>query len=157
MNIKLLILIVFFFLASTCNVNADDYMYLLDEEYSISIGLYTKHLKTSANLNEQNELFAVQIHNWTISTFNNSHYNRSWFLGYDFDTDKISLYISKLYVRGHFYIGTLYGYGDDLINIDGWSPAAMVTGEIGFNRFSIEGTYLPIDDGVVIIWANILF
>ncbi len=136
---------------------------------SIGASVYTKHLNGENDLNESNDAIIIKYDNFFGTTFVNSKYNRSWFLGYNFPTKKYSLKLTfnhgifkltpvddnYIFIRGNLYIGLLYGYGCDMTNIDGWSIGAAPTIEFGYKKLSLETMIMPIDGGVItslIIW-----
>lgn len=75
----------------------------------VSVGLTTDHLVTCKyngdedGCNENNELYMVEYNNIAVGTFNNSFYNRSYFVGYNLG------YETK-YVDLGAYVGIIEGY-----------------------------------------------
>lgn len=127
-----------------------------ETEYSLFTTVYVKHF-SDGDYNESNQLIGVSYNNWFGCTFENSNYNRSWFLGYSFRTKKYAIAESDFFLRGNLHTGALYGYDDDMPNIGGWTVAAAPTGEIGYKNFSIELLAAPFDGGVIISMLRFSF
>lgn len=116
-------------------------------ECSIGYSVYTAHFDRDDTLNEENHAILVSVDNWFISTFENSHYKRSWFGGYAL---RYSFSKSKTFkARANLYLGPLYGYEDDMPDVCGWTVGAVPTLELGYKMFVIETLVMPCDGGVV--------
>lgn len=120
-----------------------------EKEFSIGYVPICKHFNNDPDLNEVNHGVFVSYDKWVIGTFNNSSYIQSYFLGKKFDTKKWKPLENNLYMKLNAHLGLLYGYGEHLPNVSGWSLAAMPTFEIGYKQFSIETMVFPVDGGVV--------
>ena len=125
-------------------------------EVSIFASFYTKYLKGSEGLNERNNVLGISVDGYFASTFNNSHGHRSWLMGKVFSTRKFDLWDTGLYARANLYAGVLYGYGDDMPDVAGWtigaSPGLEVSHrrlEMGYGNLSIIILIAPFDGGVV--------
>lgn len=124
------------------------------DDKAIFVGLFTEHIRHGDGLNEQNKIIGIKAYDFVLSTFENSHYDRSWFLGYGFKTKKA--HWNDFWIRGNCYLGLLTGY-DDFIDLFGISPAGTITGEIGFKSISIETMFMPIDGGILTLLLNYNF
>ena len=120
-----------------------------EDEISIATCVYTKHLSGSKGLNDHNESIFISYNKYSVGTFINSNYDRSWLLAYDLSTDKHDIINSDIFIRGHFYLGALYGYGDYMPNISGWTIGAAPTIEVGYKHISLESMITPAGGGVV--------
>ena len=101
-RILVALLIIFALLSPVC--------YAADK-HEVSIG-YTpvcKHYESGEDLNEEIHLVMVSVDQWTFATYNNSHFERSYFAGRTFRTDK-KVYRDKLYCRFNLTVGLLTGY-----------------------------------------------
>jgi len=138
-------------------------------DISIGTSFYTHHFDAEDGLNESNDVIAIKYDNIVGCTFVNSEYNRSWFFGYMFSTEKYPIGLTFdhgifevtsvddncVFVRGNVYVGPLYGYDHDIPNIDGWSLGIAPTIEIGYKQLSLETMFAPFDGGVVtsmVVW-----
>ena len=119
-----------------------------EDEISIATSVYTKHLNGDKNLNENTQGVAIYYNDWLAGTFNNSNYQRSWILARRFSTDKYDL-DDNLFIRGNFYAGALYGYGDYMPNISGWTVGATPSFEIGYKKIALETMISPAGGGVI--------
>lgn len=127
------------------------YALLIASAYADSI-IYTPvsyHLDRSESRNEVNHAVGIEVNRYVALTFNNSNSNRSWFLGYDFASDPVYLLVRQWHLRGHFYAGALYGYGEYMPSIEGWSIGAAASAELCFDRWSVMVMGLPADGGVL--------
>lgn len=106
------------------------------------------HLNRNSDLNEINHGIFVFHDTWVIGTFKNSSYIQSYFLGKSFNTKKWTPF-ENVFLRLNAHIGLLYGYGDYLPDIEGWSLGFTPTLEIGYKSISIETMISPADDGVI--------
>jgi len=52
---------------------------------ALAIGLYTTHIPAWDGYNENNKLVGVQCNHIAVATFENSYYNRSFMIGYDYE------------------------------------------------------------------------
>lgn len=130
---------------------------LASEDNAIFFGVVTTHFDQDSDLNESNDIVGIKYNHFFASTFENSHYERSHFLGYYWDT-KHKYLMKDLYVKGNLYLGALYGYGDAYLDlIGGWASAALPTAEIGYKRVSLEFMVMPFDGGVATALFNIHF
>ncbi len=121
-----------------------------ENEISISYGPGCKHFKASDDLNESNHIMGISIDKWFGLTFINSNYVRSWFVGRTFRTNKWKpLDNNKWFGRLNLHLGLLYGYGEYVPDIAGWTVAPVPTFEVGYKKVSMETMYAPIDGGVV--------
>lgn len=123
---------------------------------AVFFGVYTKHLDNRSDVNEDNQIIGIKYRNFFATTFENSDYNRSWFLGYYFET-KRKKFKNDIYVKGNLYLGASYGYDDVDFDVGGWYPAAVPTFEIGYKRVSLELLAWPSDGGVISSLVNIKF
>ena len=119
------------------------------DEYTYSIGYapICKHFNNDENMNETNHGVFIAYDKWIAGTFNNSSYIQSWFIGRSYKTDKWG---KDLYARLNMHIGLLYGYGDDMPDVGGWTIGIAPMIEIGYKQFVIETMINPITDGGVV-------
>lgn len=127
------------------------------EEYAVGYSFFTRHLNHESDLNENNHGLMLAADNVFISTFNNSHENRSWFLGYVFRTKKYDPFDTWFWLRGNIYVGPLYGYEEDMPSMSGWTIGAAPTFEMGYKKIALETMVTPADDGVVACMIKLLF
>lgn len=119
-------------------------------EVSIGYGPGCKHFKSSDDLNESNHIMGISIDKWFGLTFVNSNYVRSWFVGKTFRTGKWKpLNNQKWFGRLNLYFGLLYGYGEYVPDVAGWTIAPVPTFEVGYKKVSMETMIAPFDGGVV--------
>ncbi len=144
-KIKFLIVILFYLLTPSLSFG----------DVSIFTGLYTKHFNNNSELNENNQIVGIKYNNWAASTFVNSSFKRSHFLARQWKTNK--LFVNHVYLRGNLYFGFLYGYGEYVPNVNGWSLALSPTFEIGYKNISVETLVMPFDGGVITILLNYNF
>ena len=97
----------------------------------------------------------ISVNNTFVSTFNNSHYDRSWFVGYSLRTKKKE--IKDLFIRGNLHIGPLYGYKDSMPNVEGWTLGVAPTIEFGIKNVSLETMLSPAQGGVIVSMIKIYF
>lgn len=122
-------------------------------EVSIGYAPFCKHLvNDSPNYNENINLMVVSYDEWYLTTFNNSNYDRTISAGYNFRTSKYHVLKNNLFFRGNLFVGLMYGYGDDLPNLYGISPAAAPTVEIGYKKFSVHTMIVPVTS-VMLSWT----
>jgi len=124
-------------------------------EVSLNYSFLTKHINESDDVNEQNHIIGLTIDRWSFMTFNNSHYIRSWFLGYRFSTGSIMWENTAFYGKANLYVGALYGYEEYVPDCRGWTVAAGPTIEIGYDRLAIETLIFPFNGGVVVCTIKI--
>lgn len=118
-------------------------------EISIGYAPICRHFDYQPELNEVNHGLFVTYNKWFVGTFNNSHYIRSWFMGRTFRTKKWYPFGNEVFGRGNFHLGLLYGYGEYMPSIDGWTIGATPTFEMGYKQFSVETMVMPADGGVI--------
>jgi hypothetical protein len=128
---------------------AEETDFLARHEVAVGYSFLTKHFRGGGDLNENNNGIVLYLDNFVASTFENSNYNRSWFIGYAFRTKKWKPQDWDFFCRLNFYIGPLYGYGNDMPNIGGWTVGAVPTVELGYKHISLETMVAPFDGGVV--------
>lgn len=150
----LVFLIAFLVAANTCR---GEEAFFDRHEVSLFTSAWVKHVNSSEDLNESNKTIGLSYDSWFGCTFENSHYNRSWFLGYTFNTKKYSIADSDFFLRGNIHTGLLYGYEDDAPNVSGWTVAAAPTAEIGFRNISAEALALPFDGGLIVVLLRYTF
>lgn len=128
-------------------------------ETSIFTSVYTKHFKGSEGQNERNNALSIMVDQWFITTFENSKKGRSWLVGRRFSTDKFELWETGLHIRATLYAGGLYGYGDDMPDIAGWTIGAVPGLEIGHKESKLSLTTLiaPFDGGVMVVLIGYTF
>ena len=125
-------------------------------ETNLFFGVYTHHFNYRSNLNEQNNVIGIKHKKLFYTTFENSNYNRSHFIGY-YHHSKLGK-IKNVNINWNCYFGALYGYADDYIDlIDGWSIAILPTIEFQYKKIAIEPIILPFDGGVFTIIINLRF
>lgn len=99
------------------------------------------HFSGAEDMNERNNhAFLLSVNQWFGMTFRNSHYNRSYSVGYEFMTPKIR-FGGDVFLRGTLPAGLVYGYG-------GIKPAAAGVVEVGRGRGSVKMMFIPVDGGV---------
>jgi hypothetical protein len=124
-------------------------------EEAIFVGVYTRHIDYRSELNENNQIVGIKYGNYFATTFVNSQYDRTHFIGWLFDTDRKILH-KELYLKGNLYAGMSYGYEVEF-NVGGWYPAAAPSFELGIKNWSLEFIAWPADGGVVISLLNYKF
>lgn len=152
---KVLLIVLGIFIIFTGEALAFD-----DLDISISTSLYTKHFteKEEGHYNETNELIGIDVNGWFGSTFVNSDYNRSWFVGKRFSTKKYDIIDDFMFARLNLYLGPLYGYGDKHVpTIEGWTLGILPSAEIGIDHFGMELVGIPTDTGVICVLGKIYF
>lgn len=132
-------ILILFTIVTCCHAN----------ENSIGYVPICKHFNNNPDLNEVNHGIFLFHDDLVIGTFENSGYIRSYFIGKTFDTKKWKLFSNEIFTKLNINIGLLYGYGEHLPDILGWSIGIMPTFEIGYKKFSIETMVFPVDGGVV--------
>ena len=147
---KYLYIFIVIFIFNINTSNADD-----TNEIGIGYSFFTYHIHQKDHHNEKNHGVILSINNIFISTFNNSHYNRSWFGGYSFQTKKKE--INKIWLRGKLHIGPLYGYEDDMPNFEGWTIGAAPAIEFGIKKVALETIICPAQGGVIASMIKIYF
>ena len=105
------------------------------------------HIDRGAEHNEVNHIVGLKIDKAVAVTFENSQSKRSWFIGYNFESRKYIL-SSDLYAKAHLYLGGLYGYDEDMPDLQGWTVGAAPTLEVGWRQYSIEAMFMPVGGGV---------
>lgn len=137
-------------LVITCfNCFADDLFH--EEKYEFSIGYIPicYHFDRDGDLNENNNGILLSYNKWLLSTFENSHEERSWFIGRTFRTKKWNPLDNEFFTRLNLHVGALYGYEDDMPDIGGWTIGVAPTAEVGYQRWSFEVVVMPFDGGVI--------
>ena len=140
-------------LITICILYLPTKLFAAEPKMSLTFGLFTQHLDSSEDVNENNRLIALSYKKWYAAWFENSYYKDSFFLGRAFQTDK--KYHKKYkdwYTRVGIYTGAVYGYGDKIpIGIKGISPFLLPTASLGYDRYSFELGFIPtLDNGVVV-------
>lgn len=125
-------------------------VYADDHNYSIGYAPICKHFDNGENMNEVNHGVFMSYDHWFFGTFNNSSYIQSWFIGQTFKSKKWKLSNNNLYTNLNLHLGLLYGYGEDMPDIAGWTIGAAPTIEIGYKQFAIETMVQPFTDGGVV-------
>jgi hypothetical protein len=114
---------------------------------ALLLGMWSLHLDGTGVIgdrrhNEQNLLLGVQVYGFNAGTFINSHYDRAYFAGLartvytkDFSKDaRMDL---------GYQVGLLYGYGDDLPNIGGFSAYIVPKIQFTIKRFGFDIGIVP--------------
>jgi hypothetical protein len=121
-----------------------------EQEYDITLGLFTRHVNPSSNTNETTGMLGFSYSNWVVHTFNNSYEERSFFGGKRFQTKALRHpRYRKFFVQGNLYAGFLEGYDDRFPNIAGVTMAAIPTIGFGHKNTAIEMLYIPTPSGGV--------
>lgn len=147
------LLVLFMTTAGTC----EELSFFDKHEVSIGYSFYTKHLNNEEDLNEINHVMALSVDQWSFMTFKNSHYIRSWFLGYDFRTRKYDPFNTMFYARANLYLGALFGYGEYMPDIYGWTIGAVPTIELGYKNIALETMICPVNGGVITSGIKLTF
>lgn len=116
------------------------------ENHEIAVGyapICSHLINDDPDYNETNDGIFFSYDNWFALTFENSHYERTFAVGYNLRTSKYKIE-NNLFVRGNLYFGIMNGYEEELPNIAGISPALAPTIEIGYKNFSINTMILPV-------------
>ena len=113
------------------------------------LGMYSLHLDGTGDYfgtggnNDQGHLLGMRYYGLTAGTFINSKDDRAWFLG-----PAREVYSRDFSVDGRFDIGysfgLLYGYGDDLTNLDGMSVFAAATFGITWHKMGFDFGIVPV-------------
>jgi len=113
------------------------------------LGMYSIHLDGTGDYfgtggnNDQGHLLGMRYSGLTAGTFINSKDDRAWFLG-----PAREVYSRDFSVDGRFDIGysfgLLYGYGDDLTNLDGMSVFAAATFGITWHKMGFDFGIVPV-------------
>jgi hypothetical protein len=124
-----------------------------EPKMSLTFGVFTRHLDSSEDINENNRLIAFSYKKWCAAWFENSYYKDSFFFGRAFQTDKrFHKKYKKWFTRVGIYTGAVYGYGDKIpIRIKGISPYLLPTASLGYDRYSFELGFIPCFDSGVIV------
>jgi hypothetical protein len=120
-------------------------------EISIGYSPFSYHVDRpdkNDDINENPNGIGVSYNGWSIVTFENSFFNRSWFLGKQFKWKEWSN--NSLFWGINIYAGILKGYDNDF-NVGGWSPAVAPTFEFGKGHYSLETSYMPTIHGGVFV------
>ena len=149
---KYLFIIIFIFSATTSSANET---FFKNNEVAIGYSFFTHHVNQKKHYNENNHGIMISLNDTFISTLNNSHYNRSWFVGYSLRTKKKE--IKDLFIRGNLHVGPLYGYKDSMPNIEGWTLGVAPTIEFGIKNVSLETMLSPAQGGVIVSMIKIYF
>jgi hypothetical protein len=150
---KIYLLLILLLLPS--NIFAFDIPFPEGKNVYVSYSFLTEHLNGGKDLNENNDVIALEIDNYFITTFNNSHYKRSVAFGYSFKTNKVNFY--KGYTRLILRVGPLYGYKSYMPTTCGWALGIAPMFEIGYKNFAIETLYIPVDSGVMVCMFKVKF
>lgn len=111
-------------------------------------GPISHHFQHDQENNEQNHVLGIELDKYVLLTFNNTHFKRSWFAGYDLEYRMIDF--MGTWASLHLLGGALYGYGDSMPNLCGWSIGAAGAVEVGYGRVSVMASVLPFDGGVMV-------
>jgi hypothetical protein len=131
--------------------------YAEKHEVVISYGPGCKHFDGDDDLNEKNHIIGASLDKWFGLTFVNSDYNRSWFVGRTFRTNKWEPLNENWFGRLNVRLGLLYGYEEDVPDVAGWTIAPIPTMEIGHKKISMEILVVPFDGGVLGLMFNYTF
>lgn len=128
---------------------------------AILLAMWSFHFDATGSLfgdgrvNEVNNLVGLQLYGFNAGTFINSHHDRAYFLGvarrmytdYYWD-DEIRMDIG-------YNAGVLYGYGDELINLGGFS--VYVVPNLGFTYKGIGIDFGFVPAGVLTVGFRVDF
>ena len=132
-------------LSSMTGCDAADLDSYIDGKLSIFTQLYVRHTYGDPDLNEKNDIFGLAYNRWMFTSFNNSFRRSSYFGGYDLLAKTFCGRPKEFNLKGHIYIGLLYGYGNSsILSHSGYRIVAAPTIEIGiYKGIAIEGIYVP--------------
>ena len=99
--------------------------------------------------NTENHAVMVSYNQWFGLTYENSHYNRTYSIGYEFRTAKWEPLNNPFFIRGTLPVGLMYGYEEKFPNVEGFSIGISPILEIGFDRLSLKTLIVPIDGGCI--------
>lgn len=124
-------------LATTASAERHNY----DDEHTVGVyyGLYTDHLfqpEDRDELNENNDVVVVQYDKWNIGTFENSHYDRSYVVAWEFYGGRYSH--KRLYLDGRFAVGGATGYVGETFTVAGIAPSVLINADIGIQHEHVE-------------------
>lgn len=58
-----------------------------EDQFSVTVGVYTKHFEGDFDYNENNKLLAFEYNNFVVGTFDNSFDDQTYLVGYDWHTE----------------------------------------------------------------------
>jgi hypothetical protein len=156
-----MVIVMLFILFAYVKVNADDGIFG-NHEVSVSYSLFTTHLSggtqdNGEDYNEDNDIIALSVNRWVGTTFVNSYDKRSYGLGRTFRTGKWSPIDDDFFGRLNLSVGAIYGYGEQLPDVGGWTPGAVPALEVGYKRVSFDTIFIPSGSPVVSSLIKITF
>lgn len=138
--------IINFFIGRILKIIISDFIKKFNDEYSCSKRIihipFCYHMKRDVCLNERPNGFGVAINKHFILNFTNSHMVNACYFGRTFNLFRVYDYKINL----HF--GALYGYGDYVPNINGWTTAPILALEKVNGDISTESLIMPNKNGV---------
>ena len=115
---------------------------------AILLGMWSLHLDGtgeyfgSGSNNDQNHLLGVQYYGLTAGTFINSKDGRAWFFGPTREVYSRNFTADTRFDIGYKF-GLLYGYDDDLRNVDGISIFSGIFFGISWKRIGFDLGIIP--------------
>lgn len=115
---------------------------------ALLLGLWSLHLDGTGEYlgdgrnNDQGELIGVQLFGVTAGTFMNSHDDRTFFAGFAREVYSAEPAPDWRVDLG-YKLGLMVGYGDELVNVGGVSPFAILVGGLSWKRLGFDLGFVP--------------
>ncbi len=93
--------------------------------------------------NERNHLIALRYAGFSVCTFVNSHYDRTYFAGISRELHS-SQHGPGIRIDTGYDLGLMYGYKDNLPNIGGLSPKLRFTMGMAWRRLGVDLGWAPV-------------
>lgn len=143
------ILIFFYMITSSVKIYADE----TRAPMSLSFGVFTRHMRSTDDVNENNRLLAFSYDDWFLAWFNNSYSKESFFFGKRIHTERRCHNKCKnWFLQANLYCGAVHGYGNRIpINLKGVAPFMLPTVGIGYKNYSFELGVTPTTDNSAVV------
>lgn len=121
------------------SASAERHNYKEETTTGIYYGLYTDHVfqpEDRDELNENNDVVVFQYNKWNVGTFENSHFDRSYVVAWEFFGGRYSH--KKAFIDGRFAVGGATGYVSETFTVAGIAPSVLATMDLGLEHEHVE-------------------
>ena len=112
---------------------------------SILLGMWSYHFDAADRKisNQTQNLLGVQFKGINLSTYNNSNYDQSYFLGVARNVYTKNLGLKDLELEAGYRAGAIYGYGDQFPNVFGVSPLVIPVVGLSYKMAGVDFVFVP--------------
>lgn len=121
---------------------------LCENKTGIYYGLYTDHIFSPEEYNEDNHVFLIQHNNFYSGTFLNSHYERSYIFAWSF-WDYRKVWNNRYFFEFDAAVGAATGYEGHEFTIGPIAPSVLGALDFGITHkrvdYGIRTVYTPLN------------